>query len=225
MKKSFYLATAVMLIMAVSATPVLARGVWPNGEVNPATKTVTLEYGESLFNRPVVTGFPTGGYADVWYGSTYERISTPAAANALLTAPQTANQSVRVSIPYRDVDARGELLVRHGLKIDSITRSARQLVVSGSVLPGTPHTVVVSAQKPLLWFWRHTQSVTVTTDEGGSFSATLSSESRNGLGNVRVYVAGDDENEAKSVRANEGRSHNDGNEGGHDSAKRGSSRH
>ena len=202
MKKSSYLLTAVVLVLALSATPVFARGPWPNGEVNPAAKTVTLEYGKSLFNRPVVKGFPTDGYADVWYGSTYERVSTADAANALLTAPQTANQSVHVSVPYRDVDAKGKLLVRHGLKIDSVTRElppARRERLRPS---GTPHTVVVSAQKHFFWFWRPTQSVNVTTGEGGSFSATLANDSRNGAEKVSVRVAGDAENEAKSVFAN-----------------------
>ena len=225
MKKSSYLLAAVVLTLALSATPAFARGPWPNGEVNPAAKTVTLEYGKSLFNRPVVKGFPTDGYADVWYGSTYERVSTADAANALLTAPQTANQSVRVSVPYRDVDAKGKLLVRHGLKIDSVTRSSRQIVVSGRVLPGTPHTVVVSVQKHFFWFWRPSQSVSVTTGDGGSFSATLANDSRNSSEKISVRVAGDSENEAKSVFANQGRSDNDGNGPRHDSDNRGSSRH
>ena len=225
MKKSSYLLAAVVLILALSATPAFARGAWPNGEVNPAAKTATLEYGGSLFNRPVVKGFPTGGYADVWYGSNYERVSTAAAANALLTAPQTMNRSVHLSIPYRDVDAQGKLLVRHGLRIDSVTRNSRQLVVSGNVLPGTPHTVVVSVQKHFFWFWRPSQSVSVTTGEGGSFTATLSNDSRNGSQKVSVRVAGDDENEAKSVSANEGRSNNNGNGPRHESDDRGSSRH
>jgi hypothetical protein len=225
MKKSSYLSIAIVLILALSATPAFARGAWPNGEVNPAARTVTLEYGRSLFGRPVVKGFPTGGYADIWYGSNYERVSTPAAANALLTAPQTVNRSIHVSIPYRDVDARGRLLVRHGLRISSVTRTSRALVVRGSVLPSTAHTVVVSVRRQSFWFWRPSQSVSVTTGEGGDFYATLPNDSRGSSDKVTVRVAGDAENEAKSVFATKAHVSNEGTGPRRESDNRKSSRH
>jgi hypothetical protein len=199
MKRLLCLAAAVAAALALSAPPAYASIPWPNGHVNAAAKTVTLEYGQQLYDGPVVEGFPTGGYADLWIDSSFVRISTPEAANALLTESQTRNAHVRVSIPRKDIDASGRLLVRHGLAIGSVTQSPGRLVVSGVVKPSSPHTVRVSMQKSFFGFWRDHESVSARTDSSGAFTATFAGRFKAGKYRVQARVAGDSQNAAKSA--------------------------
>lgn len=200
MKRLYFVALATAVILGMSTGVAMAAGPWPsNGKANPVAKTITLEYNQPLYAKPVVTGFPTNGYANVWFGGTAEKVTTPARANALLMQKRTSNSSVRVVIPHRDIDASGKLYVRHAVALSEASRTSRTVTVRGSVKPTTKHSVVVKIQRKYMGVWITRQTQTVKTSAAGKFSAKFKARSYKGSFRARVAVAADSKNASKAV--------------------------
>lgn len=202
MHRSSVFVTLFTLLILGSAQSAYAATPWPsNGSVNLVTKTITLEYGEAPYARPVVTGFPNRKYADVWVGGTRERVTTASRANALLTARRTRNATVKLVIPHREVDVAGRVQVRHGLTLGTPIRSARRVSASGVVLPTKGHDVQVKLQRRYWGVWVTKQTQTVRTKDTGSFTAVFTADRYTGVYRVRASVAGDAVNAGKVALA------------------------
>lgn len=189
------LALACFLGLTIEAQAV----PWPDhGSINPVTKVVILEYGEALYDSGFVAGFPTDGYAEVNFGSRYEKVTSAERANALLTEKQSRNNTIRLRVPHKDIDASGTLYVRHGLGIGDITRDGSKFNVKGRVVPRSEHSVTVKLQKKFLGVWVTRQSQVVKTAADGDFTAKFSGSYK---GTYRVYAAvyGDASNAKKTT--------------------------
>lgn len=175
--------TKFVLVLALSfllgASPAFATTPFPNGDINFIKKELILDYSQSLFDHPVVTGFPTDGYAEIWIDDEYQRVETPEAANSLLMEPRTTNASARLRVPHVEVDMSADVLVRHGMTVAKAAANSARLEIVGNVLPGSKkHNVTIEVQKRFALFWLTTKSMHVETDSTGMLRATVEGDYR-----------------------------------------------